>query len=558
MLLPHLSSALLAALVTLPAFSIAGKPLDVSFPERPPESALKNIVDDNFIGISWELSSFDTLWGGTVKTIPHAMQNYLHNVAVRMSKPLRIRIGGNGMDGSTYVPNLSKFLEHTDPDAYFNDIPVNFGPIMFDVMNAMYDIVGPMQFIIGLSMRHPHETANVVKLATDAEKAFGDRLDAFLLGNEPDLYAGHGERDAYDIDTYVSEIGDVVDDLRDAGLLERKIIGGPTICCGWNLSTILDAGLDQYPYKYYTIQRYPLHNCGGPNEKNTNITYFQAPVNVGPYLNWQQEGMAKAQANNVPVLLTEYNSVACGGSNISNTFATGLWAVNVGLKAASVNYTSVYLHTREHGIQYNLFDPPTPETSMEPGWTTGSTYYAALFLAEMTDPTGSVVVDLNLNNSNSDPASRVAAYGIYDKAGTSRGKLALLNFADAKDPGQTATQVYRIPGGIADSVQVRVLTAPSKLETRNISWAGQTVGENGALLGMQQTIRKDCADGCEVEIPSPGGALVLLGGSSQFFTGNSTIAGIGGYLAGAASQSYTMASSWSLAALLGCLLLTFW
>ncbi|KAG5641253.1 hypothetical protein DXG03_005659 [Asterophora parasitica] len=553
MIFPQLVSAFVVTLAALPTPATAGPPLNVSFPEQPP--AFKHVVDDNFLGISWELSSFDTLWGRNVSTIPHAMQNYLHNIAVRTSKPLRIRIGGNGMDGSTYDPNLKTFLELTDPDAYFNDIPVNFGPIMFDVMNAMYDKVGPMQFILGLSMRSPHDTTNVVALTKDAEKAFGDRLDAFLLGNEPDLYAGHGNRDAYDVDTYVSEIGDMLGDLRNAGLIEHNLIGGPTICCGWNLSTILDAGLTEYPYKYYTVQRYPQHNCGGPTERNTNISYYLSHQNVGPYLNWQQEGMHKAQANNVPVLLTEYNTVACGGSNISTTFAASLWAVDVGLKAASVNYTAIYLHTREHGITYNLFDPPTPETSTDPNWTTGSTYYAALFLAEMTDSTGTVVVDLNLNNSNNDPRAQVAAYGIYSNGGNTRNKLALINYADAPAP----PQVYRIPAGTASSVQVRVLTAPSVREERKISWAGQTVGENGALEGAQDTIRTDCSDGCEVEVPSPGAALVFLGDdNSQFFTGNSTIAGIGGYLSGAPRMG-PASSSWAVPALLlASVVFTFW
>ncbi|KAG6843816.1 hypothetical protein H0H93_016955, partial [Arthromyces matolae] len=173
-----------------------------------------------------------------------------------------------------------------------------------------------------------------------------------------------------------------------------------------NLSTILDTDFQQFPYKYYTMQRYPQHNCGGPTPQNTNISYYLSHMNVAPYLNWQQEGMARAQELNVPVLMTEYNTVACGGSNISSTFAASLWAVDVGLKAASVNFTAVYLHTREYGVTYNLFDPPTPETSTSPDWVTGAVYYSALFLAEMTDPTGSVIVDLNLNNSNSSPETK--------------------------------------------------------------------------------------------------------------------------------------------------------
>lgn len=46
-----------------------------------------------------------------------------------------------------------------------------------------------------------------------------------------------------------------------------------------NLSDVLDAGLTQYPYKYYTLQHYPTHTCSGPNAKNTNITYFVSHAN---------------------------------------------------------------------------------------------------------------------------------------------------------------------------------------------------------------------------------------------------------------------------------------
>jgi len=89
-----------------------------------------------------------------------------------------------GTTRSTYVPTMTdKMLELVDPDAYFNDIPVNFGPLLFDVMNAMYDKVGAMQFMVGLSMRDPSKDQNVLDLATAAEKRLGSRLDSLLLGN---------------------------------------------------------------------------------------------------------------------------------------------------------------------------------------------------------------------------------------------------------------------------------------------------------------------------------------------------------------------------------------
>ena len=88
------------------------------------------------------------------------------------------------MDSSTYVPTQTdKMIYLTDPDAYFNDVPVDFGPVFFDVLNAMADKVGSMQFIIGLSMQDPDNYDNGVELALAAEQKLGDRLDAMLLGN---------------------------------------------------------------------------------------------------------------------------------------------------------------------------------------------------------------------------------------------------------------------------------------------------------------------------------------------------------------------------------------
>lgn len=80
---------------------------------------------------------------------PVAMQNCMRNLIARMSKPFRIRVGGNGMDGSLKNP----MLELPDPDAYFNAIPAHFGSVLFDVLNAMADKVGDMQYLIGVELQ---------------------------------------------------------------------------------------------------------------------------------------------------------------------------------------------------------------------------------------------------------------------------------------------------------------------------------------------------------------------------------------------------------------------
>ncbi|KAL4062188.1 glycoside hydrolase family 79 protein [Scleroderma yunnanense] len=528
------------------AYALSLSPVEVTLPQNAHSATSAVVVQDNFLGISFELNSFDTLWGKSPQQMPIPMQNYLSNLRARMHSPLRIRIGGNSMDSSTYVSNQTQMIILTDPNAYFNNVPVDFGPTFFDVLNAMADVVGEMEFMITLSMQDPQNDTDVIELAKAGRDMLGSRLDSMLLGNEPDLYAGHGTRANYTIQDYIPEIGQVLGDLRNSqygNLIPETIIGGPTICCSWNLSDVLDAGLTQYPYKYYTLQHYPTHTCQGPNAKNTNITYFVSHTNVPVFAQWQSDGIQMARDANVPVLMTEYNSVSCGGSNISDTFAAALWAVDVALEFASHGISAAYLHTREWQVLYNLFDPPTPDNSTQPGWRTGSPYYSALFLSETFPHSGVVALDLNLDNSIYDAAVTVAGHALYGQNGTVCERLVLINFGD--DAGTPRN--FSLPPNLAHSVGVRLLTAPSIAETTQIAWAGQTVGRNGELEGVQSTqYYTGCANGCNINVPGPGAALVLLGdteGNSSFYVGNSSVAGVVGYQDGSTGTPVGSTSS---------------
>lgn len=206
-------------------------------------------------------------------------------------------------------------------------------------------------------------------------------------------------------------------------------------------------------------------------------------------------------------------------TNHHSQFAMSLWGIDVALKAAASNFSAAYMHTREYGVLYNLFEPTVDGDPMSVDWRTGSIYYGALFIAEAFDSKGSIVVDLDVDHSNTNVNSTVAAYAIYDNGGEERGKYALINYAREGE-----AQTFRIPANLATFVEYRILTAPTVEETTEITWAGQTVRYNGQLEGEQLDIRVNCADGCVVEVPSPGAALVLVGGSSQFYTGNSTLA----------------------------------
>ena len=121
----------------------------------PPPRADANVVYSNFLGLSLELSFINYYFGNSTAEIPQPVVRYLSALHAHGSgKPVRIRLGGNSMDSSTYVPGQQgSLIQFTDPGANVNDQPVDFGPQLFDVMNAMNEDVGGISYLIGESHR---------------------------------------------------------------------------------------------------------------------------------------------------------------------------------------------------------------------------------------------------------------------------------------------------------------------------------------------------------------------------------------------------------------------
>ncbi|CDO71397.1 Glycoside Hydrolase Family 79 protein [Trametes cinnabarina] len=432
-----------AALVHLLCFALplvtqtALAAVAISSPSSPP-AANANVVYSNFLGISLELSFINYYFGNSTDQIPQPVIKYLSALQSRASgQPVRLRLGGNSMDSSTYVPSQQEIIQFTNPNANFNDQPVNYGPQLFDVMKGVSSAVGGAQYLIGLSLRTPNST-NIPLLAGDASKALGDDLDALLLGND-----------------YWTVFGNL-QHTPQGDILSQDKIAGPTICCAWH---------------------YPQNNCQGKPQYGLN--YYTAHANAVSLARWQQHGLEliAASPNRKPILMDEFNSASCGGvDGISNTFAASLWTADYALQMASVGYAGAYLHTRERGITYNLFDPPDAVAGGAGAWTTNPSFYGMLPVAEaLSSANGSRVVDLNVQNSMSDKSATVAG------------------------------------------------------EKTNIAWGGKTYAGVGDATPVDATFSSSlpdktlsCSGGCTIQIPGPGLAVVFLGQTFDFSNSSSS------------------------------------
>lgn len=55
------------------------------------------------------------------------------------------------MDSSTFNKSQTQFSAFTDPNANWNDQPVDYGPLVFKVMDAVSKRLGGVEYLIGNS-----------------------------------------------------------------------------------------------------------------------------------------------------------------------------------------------------------------------------------------------------------------------------------------------------------------------------------------------------------------------------------------------------------------------
>ncbi|EMD40856.1 glycoside hydrolase family 79 protein [Gelatoporia subvermispora B] len=505
--------------------------LSVNAPSNPP-SENATIVYANFLGLSVELAYLNFYFGNTTSDAPQPMLNYLSALHDRSSGlPLRVRLGGNSMDSATYVPSQQDMIEFTDPNSNSNDPIVNFGPVTFDVMNSVSDSVGGIQYLIGLSLRDPN-SSNIPLLAGDAQKALGNKLDSFILGNEPDLYTRHGDRPNmanYSVYDYIGDYWVVLENLQDTptdgDVLSLDKISGPTICCVWDLDAVLQSGwLNDFSSRlnYITLQHYPQDVCSG--SYSFGLSHYLQHANTVSLAQWQSPGidylLSLPPTSRRRLIMDEFNSLSCGGvPGLSNTFGVAMWTADYALQMASVGYSAAYLHTREPGISYNPVMPPAGVADNGGAWSTNPNYYAMLVVAEaLQGGNGNRVVDLNIANSMQSTGATAAGYAAYDGNASVVNSIVLFNYANSSGTPSNFSldSAFFHSAPSAKNVTVRFLTAPSVNEEVFVTWGGQTLANigDGLLTPASSAAWNDqslsCASGCTVQVPGPGVAVLFL------------------------------------------------
>ena len=387
-----------------------------------------------------------------------------------------IRVGGNVSDYSAYDANgTSKNLPKDTVLTREN----------FRQLRTFLDATG-WKLIWGINLG-TGRIDNMVEEARAVADAAGDRLIAFEIGNEPDLFSRAGHRQGpYDYAAWHAEFRRFKAAIRT--VLPRAPFAGPDIAMAsldWMQSFARDEAGDLAlltAHHYITGQANPA----------ATIDFMLAEEKK------YQPALAKFQAISqeakVPWRMCETASFSGGGkAGVSDRFAAALWALDYLFVLASYGCSGVNMET---GVNHlGVVSKYTPIGDDLAGHHAAMPEYYGLlaFAAGAKGEQLSLVLDAGGVN--------LTAYATRSGSAVA---LTVINKDMSRDASVTVT------GVAAKQAQMMRLTAPSLTAATGITLGGAAVEADGKWSGGKSEPVKLAGGKAMLDLPAGSAALVTL------------------------------------------------
>ena len=459
-----LASAVAAPL--LPRAALAAENVSIRIE---PRRILRTLPAD-YMGLSFESSAV-----ARPGLLSADNQAYVQLVRALGSKGV-IRVGGNVSDYSSYDANgTPKFLP--------KDTVLTQGSLR--QLKTFLDATG-WNLIWGLNLG-TGKLDNMVEEARAVADAVGNRLIAFEVGNEPDLFAQAGHRQGkYDYAAWHGEFRRYKTAIRSQ--LPRAPFAGPDIAMhslDWMQSFAKDEAGD---LALLTAHHY--------------ITGQENPAATIPFMLAEEKKyqpvLAKfqsiSQAARIPWRMCETASFSGGGkAGVSDSFASALWALDYLFVLAGHDCAGVNMQT---GVNHlGVVSRYTPiHDDLAGRYTAAPEYYGLLAFAQ-AGKGQQLAVTLDKGGLN------LTAYAT--RAG-SRVTLAVIN----KDMSRDAA--VSISGPAARQAGAMRLSAPSLSAAGGITLGGAAVDADGKWIGGKSEPLKLSRGRAMLDLPSGSAALVTM------------------------------------------------
>jgi Glycosyl hydrolase family 79 C-terminal beta domain len=430
-------------------------------------------IQSSFTGFSHEWTSPVELMGMPGNTNPIYRQ-LVKNLTAFGGGPLLIRIGGNSTDKTT-APTTGVVAP----------------------MAQLYTDIGA-KFTLGVNLG-----SDDVSLATQQAQYYvanmpSASLEAIEIGNEPDLYAGNGDRPStYTFADYFSDFATwraAIFPLLPQGV---KLMG-PSWASTSSLSNLPTFLTQEQQYLSIVSQHYYAGTACNGNTNPPDYLLQDSAATKGATA--VASSVTLTHQAGLPFRMGEMNSISCGGeTGVSDIFASALWSTDVMFEFANVGVDGVNFHNGNGGA-YALFqfgeaiEGSTTTYSIE---SIRPEYYGLLFFQMATANTPKLVPVTLATQANLKVWATVDATGIV--------RVVIIN----KDESAQGVVSITLPGYGAASVTR--LTAANYQATTGITLGGQTFdgSTDGTIQGTAFTESAAVSNGLYSVALAPTSAALL-------------------------------------------------
>jgi Glycosyl hydrolase family 79 C-terminal beta domain len=424
-------------------------------------------IQAEFMGLGYEVSSI-----GTPGLLSANNRNYVALVR-RLGLHGVIRIGGNTSDYSSYAAHAKGV---SAPKATV----VNQRAL--EDLGGFLDATG-WSLIWGLNLGGG-TIEDAVTEARAVMQAVGERLLAFEIGNEPDLYVHEGHRRNYSYDEYLKEYRRYKAALRSA--MQHAAFAGPdaAVETEWVERFAADEGRDLRLLTHHYYRE-------GQSPRSTADKLLKPDPKLSTMLERMQ---AASKSSGVPYRICETNSFSGGGRpGVSDTFAAALWALDYLCVLAWHGAAGVNMETGVN--QLGFVSSYSPIADDQHGhYTAAPEYYGMLAFAEGCHGER-VAAHYDTGGLN------LTAYATADASGVVRAVIVNKDAVDAE-----VRIAAGVPNGRARVVRLQARSLESKA---GVTLGGDAVASDGPWHGGSEPA--SIRDGrCRIRVGAASAALVTI------------------------------------------------
>lgn len=452
-------------------------------------------IPDGFVGMSIEERALEQFAGANPKAIDPVFLHLLQDIAPQQSPVLRI--AGDSTDWSWWP-----VAHMTRPPGVKYDLSPTWMAVAHSLAADLH-----ARLILGVNLEADSRAVASAEAGAMLGRIGRPYIDAFELGNEPELYGSFGwyrsltthqlvpgRPRTYTVQNYISDFSRYSSDLRGDPLAGPSM-GGPD----WLRSLGAFVGAEHH-LSVVTVHAYPLKHCS----RTTVVTSGQLLADSASHGLAERVApwVALAAHHHLPLRVDEMNGISCGGTRgVSDTFTSALWLLDTLFEMARTGVAGVNIHTVPNTINEVL----GPQVSRG-AWSirVHPEFYGMVMFAQAA-PVGSRLLGV--------PGKLPAGVKVWaTRAPNGAIHVVVIN----KRLAGAQTVALRIAGatGTASEEQLR---APSAHATSGVTLGGQTFGaatSTGLLGGAPAGLTVAPVNGTySVRVPAASATLLSLPGS---------------------------------------------